>query len=115
MDWTVQLLRLERTTTNPLSPQFSVPKYTVRPRLSLSSPSSYSLLVTAFYTNTSKQVLEVHEEATRIKESKKAAASPSTATSTSTDAAGLPTGGAASAAVTEKAQAVAADLKAKTG
>ena len=69
--------------------------------------SVFGSKVHSFYTSTSKQVLEVHEEATRIKESKKAASSPQAAASTlvgSTDKVGLPVGGAASAAVGDEVQ-----------
>ena len=72
---------------------------------------------TAFYTNTSKQVLEVHEEATRIKESKKAAASPSTASSAVADQATTVSDEGARAAESVKggAQKVVEEVKAKTG
>jgi len=46
--------------------------------------SSYGQKVHAFYTDTSKTVLDVHDEAKRIAEAKKAHAHPSTSTSTTT-------------------------------
>lgn len=76
----------------PLSPVLSVPRFTVRqslPQLTGRYLSLVSLLLPpAFYTNTSKQVLDVHEEALRIKESKKNAATQQAAPTAGT---GIPT------------------------
>ncbi|ORY73878.1 hypothetical protein BCR35DRAFT_281487 [Leucosporidium creatinivorum] len=69
--------------------------------------------VHAFYTNTSKQVLDVHEEALRIKESKKAAASPTPASADTTAPAPIPTdaAGAESANAPIPSTGLAADGK----
>lgn len=62
---------LEASTTTPLSPPPSAPRSAVRPSL---LPTAQGLTNDVeFYTNTAKQVTDVHEEALRIKETKKAA------------------------------------------